>query len=127
MNDIPPFELDKLLPTDKSKYFRYNGSLTTPTCNEAVTWTVFKDPVEISEAKVKPYCWYCLLSLLLLLPVFLVFVVSIVIVFVVTKLLLLCKQSLEIQKTMVWQPCWLTVLSTNMATMPLSFWISNHL
>ena len=34
---------------------------------------------------------------------------------------------LEIQKTMVWQPCWMTerfVLSSNMAAMPLSFWIS---
>ena len=33
----------------------------------------------------------------------------------------------EIQKTMVWQPCWMTerfVLSSNMAAMPLSFCIS---
>ena len=38
-----------------------------------------------------------------------------------------CNQSLEIQKTMVWQPCWMTepfVLSSNVAAMPLSFWIS---
>ena len=36
-------------------------------------------------------------------------------------------QSLEIQKTMVWQPCWMTerfVLSSNMAATPLLFWIS---
>ena len=49
---IKPFKLDPILPTDKTKYFRYNGSLTTPTCNEAVTWTVFKDSVKISERQV---------------------------------------------------------------------------
>ena len=53
MEDIPAFELNGLLPTDKTKYFRYSGSLTTPTCNEAVTWTVFKDAVEISQAQVQ--------------------------------------------------------------------------
>ena len=37
-----------------------------------------------------------------------------------------CNKSLEIQKTMVWQPCWMTkpfVSSSNMAAVPLSFWI----
>lgn len=45
------FPLVNLLPTDQTKYYRYNGSLTTPTCDEAVTWTVFNDPVEISQAQ----------------------------------------------------------------------------
>ena len=49
---FPAFPLVNLLPTDKTNYYRYNGSLTTPTCNEAVTWTVFNDPVEISQAQV---------------------------------------------------------------------------
>ncbi|XP_067033367.1 carbonic anhydrase-like [Acropora muricata] len=48
---IPSFPLAPLLPADKAKYFRYNGSLTTPTCNEAVTWTVFNEAVEISQAQ----------------------------------------------------------------------------
>ena len=52
MSGIQAFEFDSLLPTDKSKFYRYNGSLTTPTCNEVVTWTVFKDYVEISQAQV---------------------------------------------------------------------------
>ena len=50
---IAPFPLDPLLPTNKTNYFRYSGSLTTPTCNEAVTWTVFNESVEISQAQVK--------------------------------------------------------------------------
>ncbi|KAM7381733.1 hypothetical protein PAMA_012529 [Pampus argenteus] len=42
--------LDDLLDgVDRTKYYRYLGSLTTPNCNEAVVWTVFKDSVKVSK------------------------------------------------------------------------------
>lgn len=43
-------ELDptNLLPA-KSSYWTYLGSLTTPPCNESVTWIVFKEPLTISQ------------------------------------------------------------------------------
>ncbi|RVE59583.1 hypothetical protein OJAV_G00189860 [Oryzias javanicus] len=40
---------DLLAGVDRTKYYRYLGSLTTPTCDEAVVWTVFKDPILVSK------------------------------------------------------------------------------
>ncbi len=43
---------DKVNPTqlipDTKRFYRYEGSLTTPPCSEIVTWTVLKTPLEIS-------------------------------------------------------------------------------
>ena len=38
-----------LLPKDLSQFFRYNGSLTTPGCDEKVLWTVFQNKMIISQ------------------------------------------------------------------------------
>jgi len=41
------------------EYYRYNGSLTTPTCNEVVLWTVIKNPITIEPTlKLKMMKWY---------------------------------------------------------------------
>lgn len=41
-----------LLPKHRSQYFRYEGSLTTPGCGEAVIWTIFPDSLPISMDQV---------------------------------------------------------------------------
>lgn len=49
------FRLSTLLPRAGrlSGYYRYQGSLTTPDCSEAVVWTVFEEPVEIGREQVR--------------------------------------------------------------------------
>jgi carbonic anhydrase len=43
-----PFPIMSLVPTNHT-YYRYHGSLTTPGCAQSVTWTVFQQPIYISE------------------------------------------------------------------------------
>jgi carbonic anhydrase len=45
--------LSEWLPKNKKTFFRYEGSLTTPGCGEAVVWTVFEQSIGISVAQVK--------------------------------------------------------------------------
>ena len=44
-----PISIQDVMPKQKSSFFRYFGSLTTPLCHEIVTWTVFDNFIEISE------------------------------------------------------------------------------
>merc|ERR1712093_709889 len=39
------------VPDTFDSYYRYQGGLTTPTCNEIVTWTVFSESTKISTAQ----------------------------------------------------------------------------
>uniref|UniRef100_A0A7N8YNG7 Alpha-carbonic anhydrase domain-containing protein n=1 Tax=Mastacembelus armatus TaxID=205130 RepID=A0A7N8YNG7_9TELE len=45
---IPAFDVQSLLPKDLGRYYRYNGSLTTPPCYQSVIWTLFHERVQIS-------------------------------------------------------------------------------
>ncbi|XP_061765376.1 uncharacterized protein LOC133558193 isoform X1 [Nerophis ophidion] len=36
---------------DFTSYYRYNGSLTTPSCNEAVVWTLFKKSIKVDQSQ----------------------------------------------------------------------------
>ncbi|CAN9509080.1 unnamed protein product [Ophioblennius macclurei] len=49
---------DLLGDVKRDEYYRYNGSLTTPTCNEAVVWTVFKNSVKMDEDLMKMFPTY---------------------------------------------------------------------
>ena len=50
---IPAFDIQSLLPKDLGRYYRYNGSLTTPPCYQSVIWTLFHERVQISKEQVK--------------------------------------------------------------------------
>jgi len=52
---MEPFPMANLLPDDLSKFFRYNGSLTTPGCNQIVTWTVAHAPLDISADQLQQF------------------------------------------------------------------------
>lgn len=51
---IPSFALKSLLPSDKT-YHRYDGSLTTPACQESVIWTVFQNPIYLTEEVISKF------------------------------------------------------------------------
>ena len=44
--------LQNFLPLNKDDFYRYNGSLTTPGCDEIVIWTIFKQQLEVSQDQI---------------------------------------------------------------------------
>jgi len=51
-----------LLPGNVSDYFTYLGSLTTPPLTENVTWTVFKEPIKISQSQLTRFNEICAIA-----------------------------------------------------------------
>uniref|UniRef100_A0A8C6Z0E0 Carbonic anhydrase n=1 Tax=Nothoprocta perdicaria TaxID=30464 RepID=A0A8C6Z0E0_NOTPE len=49
---LASLDVRAMLPENLSRFYRYQGSLTTPPCSESVTWTVFDDPVVLSHTQV---------------------------------------------------------------------------
>ncbi|XP_078278211.1 carbonic anhydrase 4a [Rhinoraja longicauda] len=51
------FSLEDMVPSDDKvkAYYRYDGSLTTPTCNEAVIWTIFREPFGLSKTQLNAF------------------------------------------------------------------------
>jgi len=47
--------LDSFLPADSLVFIRYQGSLTTPRCNEVVTWSILWPPVTLSENQISAF------------------------------------------------------------------------
>ncbi|XP_063258928.1 carbonic anhydrase 4 [Prinia subflava] len=54
---VDALPLNDLLPPeeDRGRYYRYEGSLTSPDCYEGVIWTVFEKPVELSLAQLSQF------------------------------------------------------------------------
>ncbi|NWV40456.1 CAH4 anhydrase, partial [Grantiella picta] len=54
---VDPLPLSSLLPPeeDLGRYYRYEGSLTTPDCYEGVIWTIFETPIELSQRQLSQF------------------------------------------------------------------------
>nr|XP_040226281.2 carbonic anhydrase 1-like isoform X1 [Anopheles coluzzii] len=44
-----------LLPSNRTSFYRYEGSLTTPACAESVIWTVFTESISVSLEQVERF------------------------------------------------------------------------
>ncbi|NXW84871.1 CAH4 anhydrase, partial [Alopecoenas beccarii] len=54
---MEPLPLSSLIPPEKDlgRYYRYEGSLTTPDCYEGVIWTIFEKPIELSLSQITQF------------------------------------------------------------------------
>ncbi|KAG5874604.1 hypothetical protein JTB14_018814 [Gonioctena quinquepunctata] len=53
--ELDDFVVKKFLPRDHAGFFRYDGSLTTPGCEEGVVWTIFTHTMPISRKQVETF------------------------------------------------------------------------
>lgn len=65
LREMDNFNVLYFLPRDTAGYFRYDGSLTTPGCNEGILWTVFTNTLPISKQQVKLLLTFEALSIFL--------------------------------------------------------------
>ncbi len=49
--------IEELVPKNKFRYV-YDGSLTTPPCDENVTWIIFSEPIKISQSQLEIFQLY---------------------------------------------------------------------
>lgn len=52
---VDGFDPASLLPADRTEYWTYSGSLTTPPCYESVRFLLFKQPVSVSEQQLNAF------------------------------------------------------------------------
>ncbi|XP_067095208.1 carbonic anhydrase 6 [Osmerus mordax] len=51
--NISYINVRSMLPENLNHYFRYQGSLTTPPCDESILWTVFDTPIILSHNQIR--------------------------------------------------------------------------
>lgn len=52
---IDAFPLTQLIPENLTKFYRYEGGLTTPPCYESVQWTLYHDTIKIAEEQLDKF------------------------------------------------------------------------